>query len=249
MLLEELERLARLEQNFDNTLSKLIASQLNQLPRGWEFLSNVKERLKQIRKELEFDITLTKYADFKAQTREFKKSILVTLRRDIKEEELLTVIIHELGEADYLARRLPIVFNKKEDEVYGRLIELFSHPHARNIAKVYGLDNVEGKFRNIEVLNLIDNHNHNQYKNNVEEIIKICWLLSTYPNLLEKKEQLKGYNENKDIINLIFSITEGTNTFEYPEEVEISMEKVISILRTVNLPEYIVMKKRNEECT
>jgi HPt (histidine-containing phosphotransfer) domain-containing protein len=247
MLLEEFERLARQEQNFDKALSKLIAEQLKQLPRGGEYLSNVEEFLKQIEKELVFDITDTKYADFKAQTREFKKSILVTLKRDIKEEELLTVLIHELGEVDYLARRLPIVSNEKEDEVHGRLIELFSHPHARHIARDYELDEIEGEFRNTEVLKLIEDHNQTDYKNNVEVIIKICWLLSTYPKLLEHREQLNGYIQNKDKINLIHSIIEETDTFGVPEMVELSMEKVISILKSINLPEYIVMKKRNGE--
>ncbi|MFE3575879.1 hypothetical protein [Lysinibacillus sp. NPDC059133] len=152
-----------------------------------------------------------------------------------------------MGEADYLARRLPIVFNEKEDEVHGRLIELFSHLHARHIARNYKLGEIEGKFRNTEVLKLIEKHNQTDYKINAEVIINICWLLSTYPRLLEHREQLNGYIQNKDKINEIQSIIEETDTFGVPEMVELSMEKVISILKNDNLPEYIVVKNRSEK--
>jgi len=179
------------------------------------------------------------------------KKIFITLREDISEDEIQSVLVHELGEADYLARKLPIAFNVREDELHGRIIELFSHPHCRRLAEIFGLEEVEGLYRNNA--NDICIHNHNEkskYDYGWQKLLGVAWYLLTYPDLWEFRKRLATYCEFADTIDEICEIVNNTDTMSNDINlVEESMQRIINVLHSVEnsnykLPDYIIMKSR-----
>jgi hypothetical protein len=168
------------------------------------------------------------------------KKIFITLRGDIEGEEVLSVLIHELGEADYLARKLPIVVNTREDEVMGRLIELFSHPHCRKLSMSFGLSEIEGLFRNNANEICIYNHNNNpeKYDYGWQKLLGVVWYLITYPDLWEIRERLDLYSEYKEVIDDIIEIVSSTNTMGEVKFIEEAMQKVLEILYSIENQEY-----------
>ncbi|AIK39317.1 hypothetical protein BG07_1444 [Bacillus pseudomycoides] len=95
------------------------------------------------------------------------KKDFFTLRDNVLDNGILSVLVHELCKADFLARRLPIAVNKREDEIIGRIIELFSHPHCRKLAESFGLEEIEGLYRKdaieICIRNLVCQHETRQF--------------------------------------------------------------------------------------
>lgn len=168
------------------------------------------------------------------------KKIFITLRGDIEDEEVLSVLIHELGEADYLARRLPIVVNTKEDEVMGRLIELLSHPHCRKLSMSFGLSEIEGLFRNNANEICIYSHNNNpeKYDYGWQKLLGVVWYLITYPDLWELRERLDLYCEYKEVIDEIIEIVSQTDTMGELILIEEAMKKVLEILYSIENQEY-----------
>ncbi|PYF05634.1 hypothetical protein [Ureibacillus chungkukjangi] len=168
------------------------------------------------------------------------KKIFITLRGDIKDEEVQSVLIHELGEADYLARRLPIVVNTREDQVMGRLIELFSHPHCRRLSMSFGLSEIEGLFRNNANEICINNHNNNpeKYDYGWQKLLGVVWYLITYPDLWELRDRLDLYCEYKEVVDEIIEIVSLTDTMGELKLVEEAMQKVLEILYSIENQEY-----------
>lgn len=147
-------------------------------------------------------------------------------------KKLPSIVIHELGEVDYIARKLPYVKDKLEREkfVY-RMTELFTHPHARRLAKKYRLEDIEGAFRK-EQLKKQKTENYLKYKENWQCILMTCWALATFPELKDCRHVLRGYNDNANIIDEITDIVYHTNTFtETQENVQQSFHKVIELLK------------------
>ncbi len=70
-------------------------------------------------------------------------NIFITLREDISDNEILSVLVHEICEVVFLARGLSIALNEREDEI----IELFSHQHFKRLAEILGLEEIDGLYK------------------------------------------------------------------------------------------------------
>jgi hypothetical protein len=177
---------------------------------------------------------------YTAYAKEYEKSIYIPIKSATDLNKVLGIAIHELGESDYLARKLPIVVDARDtDTLYGRIIELFSHPHYRRISKEFGLEDLEGAIRQGELDRWIIKHNHpNTYEYGYEKIISVPHYLCTIPELSVRKEELQLYNEYSDLIEQVVSIAINTNTMGEPLEVEESLEQVLTLLKSIENKEY-----------
>ena len=152
-------------------------------------------------------------------------------------EDLETaVIIYELGEVDYIISKLPTI-NKDE---YGELPEiisnelrvLISHKHINELIQKYNLCNIV--------------HNQLNCKSNVNKIvenlkgwqiiIKICWILLTYPQFNNEIKNLDIKLEENIVndINTILEIINNMNTLDNSDlnikKIENDFNEIINIL-------------------
>lgn len=144
------------------------------------------------------------------------------------------VIIHELGEADYILSNLPTIMVEKYSEMNDTIREdlsvIISHYHINELIKKYGLD----EFINSQLT----------YKRNLKDylsilkpweiIIEVCWALVTYPKFNYEVAEL-GLDLDASIIQAIdkiIKIIKNLDTFETKNIaiVEIEFAKIIGIL-------------------
>lgn len=228
----------------------IIKSFIRENSQGTRLLDDIIRKTEEnLGKTLKFEATATNLVGY---AKEYEKAIYVTVSDCNTLDNVLGILIHELGETDYLARKLPIVgSNIHEDTFYNKIVELFSHPHCRRLASEYSLAEVEGTYRVNAVERCIFNHNNPEnYSTGWEKLIGLAHYLCTYPELHQHRQRLDLYTEFNVVVDNIIHIVEDTNTYGEPEVVECSMNQVIEQLKSIEnesyrLPSYVIMKKRN----
>ncbi len=199
---------------YHEKLKNFVIAQLVDLPSARELLEDVSQAISvSLGKSLMFDTTA-----INSSTKEYKH-IYIELSELILDRDIPSVIIHELGEAHYLSNKMPVVVNTSDDNsVYGRLTELFSHPHCRKVAQEYGLEAVEGTFRsNCPAAQLIQNYQErcetSYYVHKWERLVGLIWYLVTFPELLQLKHEFEEYAGNAGIIERVLEVSQRADTY------------------------------------
>lgn len=167
----------------------------------------------------------------------YKENMLKSLNNGQSYEGLeRAVIIHELGEVDYIISKLPTI-NKDEycdlpDIINNELRVLISHKHVNELIKKYHLCNI--------VYNqLAYKGDVNQIINNLKKwqiIIKICWILLTYPQFNTEIKNLNIKLEDNIVkdINTILEIINNMDTLDNSDsnikKIENDFNEIINIL-------------------
>ena len=146
-------------------------------------------------------------------------------------QKLKAVLIHELGEADYILSKMPMI--EKIDEppdIISNLKEIFTHNHIKCLLKKYDV------LYKLTYSNLVCEYRVNEEITNWKKIIRTCWLLTTYPAL--EKSQINYINEIDESvdndIDYIMEIVNNIDTLNQSEDnivsIKNNMEKIVKIL-------------------
>lgn len=222
----------------ENAASDSIRTEfINQTPEAIELLKEVNDSIFKYGKELKFEISSSDDVTYTAFTQEFKKDITIKLKSTIETSKIKSIFIHELGEADYIARSMPNVHDERDrsKNIQGRIIELFSHPHVLRIAGVYNVENIELEMcskigSTFKTKDYIKEYYYKWYIT-----LMIAWALISFPDLRYEKENIIGYREYRSHIDRIVSICISSDTMGDKKEVESAMLEVINILSALGL--------------
>lgn len=178
-------------------------------------------------------------SDFLGQTICEDKYINIDLKVDKIREKLeegqdynvkeKAVLIHELGEADYILSGLPTI--RSNDSIYRDLQTILSHKHISSILKNYN------SLYDFVYSNLVCKTKVSGKKDGFEKIVDTCWLLTTYPNL--KEDDIVYKHDKKEIedyaINTIMKIIDNIDTLDQStnniEAIKDNIEEIIEILK------------------
>lgn len=175
--------------------------------------------------------------NYTAQTLECANNIIIEFHHEKSNMRIKDVFIHELGEADYIARNLPDIEDLSvRDKIKNRILELFSHKHVHDLLNMYKLkqEDIKQDFKeNIFIKDFVKG------KERWETVLSICWVLVSFPTLQGEKKDLKGYIENSRTIEAILDIIKSTNTLvknnDEIKRVEVNINKVLDILKSIGL--------------
>lgn len=148
--------------------------------------------------------------------------------QDYNEKEK-AVLIHELGEVDYILSGLPTI--SSDDYIYRDLQTILSHKHISVILKHYN------SLYDFVYSNLVCKTSCNEKKDSFEKIVDTCYLLTTYPNL--KKDDIVYTYDKIEIedsaINNIMQIINDVNTLDQSinniETIKGNIKEIIEILK------------------
>ncbi|QMV42681.1 hypothetical protein [Cohnella cholangitidis] len=223
----------------------VLACFLQHAPEAESLHDEVSQNVTRYGKVLHFDVSTTNDVNYTAFTNEYNKDITIKIKPSVQPDEMNSIFIHELGEADYIARGLPDIIDHRDREIVrGRLIELFSHPHALSLTKIHQLDPIELAMRTSRATTWITHGYVKEYHYKWFIVLMLSWAIVSFPSLLPIREELDGYLEHKEFVDQIVSICNATNTMGTKHEVEIAMQEVIRILESLGM-EGIEMKKNS----
>ena len=122
-----------------------------------------------------------------------RNTIQISLKEEYDSEaKLKSVIVHELGEAEYILRNYPICRSEFVDEA-PRFTELLSHYYIEHTLKKKNLYHLEAVFKDDQVKDC---------RNEWKVILKAVWILISF-NHFVVKDKIPGYAEFSDIIDEI----------------------------------------------
>ncbi|MGU8577019.1 hypothetical protein ACV3RL_09880 [Clostridium perfringens] len=198
-------------------MDKYISDILNENKKIKKLYEEVEKKLKKQGKKINiyfFDSKL------KGETEENILLVDIFLSKEIRKDraELIAIFIHELGEADYIANKLPKVFYKHDSEKE-EFTELLSHSHINKIVKKYDLT---------EEMSPISRPNSilKKRKYKIENFINLIYRKITY-NLDDKYmiENIDFYSDYKECVNEVVKDIESLNTVDIKEVDVLSIEK------------------------
>ncbi|WP_239616363.1 hypothetical protein [Cohnella mopanensis] len=222
----------------------VLACFLQHAPEARELYEDVSRNVIQYGKILNWEVSLTNDVKYTAFTSEYIKDVTIKVKPNVNLAEMNSIVIHELGEADYIARGLPdIIDHWDRENIGGRLIELFSHPHVLSLTKAYRLDPIEQAMRISRATTWITHGYVNEYRYKWSIVLMLSWAIVSFPSLLPIREELDGYPQNKEYVDRIVSICQAADTMGSKHEVEIAMQEVIRILESLGM-KGIEMKSR-----
>ncbi|WP_337032245.1 hypothetical protein [Paenibacillus illinoisensis] len=230
----------------DNAASDSIRNEfIKQTPEAIDLLEEVNDSIVQYGKELKFEISSTNYVTYTAFTQEYKKDITIHLKSTIDTSKIKSIFIHELGEANYIARSMPSIHDDRDRSIniQGRIIELFSHPHALRIARIYNVENIELEMRSKIGSTYKTKDYIKEYHYAWHITLMIAWALISFPDLRYEKDIIIGYQEHRSHIDRIVSICISSDTMGEKKIVESAMLEIINILSALGLRD-ISMKTR-----
>ncbi|EOU1912317.1 hypothetical protein GZ981_002218 [Clostridium perfringens] len=208
-------------------MNKYISDILDENKKIKELYEEIEKKLKKQGKKIKiyFDDT-----DIKGETQEKIVLIEIFLSNKLKKDrkELIAILIHELGEADYIANKLPKIFNRNNFEGEGNT-EILSHSHINKIVKKYDL---------IEEMSPISKPKKilEKSKDKIENIINLIHQKITY-NLNDKfmLEDIEFYSEYKKYVDKLVKDIESLNTVDIEETEVLNIEKKCSkIVENIN---------------
>ncbi len=158
------------------------------------------------------------------QTRGDKLSVEIKLKTPIDRDKLEYVLVHELGEADYLAEGFPEAYNDDSADGINEITMLFSHLHARKLAREHGLSDTPPR----ECPAGKDYPYLSRYSPKWRLVLHLAWIIISYPQCQGVKDQLEGYAANAAIIDQI--VGEAEQCSFTPDDVQETMGRIINFL-------------------
>ncbi|NFS28122.1 hypothetical protein FDF12_06615 [Clostridium botulinum] len=223
----------------------IVRALLKEVPEASNLLKNVNDKIIKNGKNLMIKI---KYCstNYVAQTMEGVNNIYIDLHFEKIRGRIKDVFVHELGEADYIARNLPdIVDLKKRDCLKSRILELFTHKHIFDLLKSYNLKEKDVIKDYEEYITKKDFVKPEEWNT----VLGICWELISFPVFEGKKQSINGYRENITYIEKILDIIKNTNTLvnnnNEIRNVETSINKVLKILESLGLDNVNIKSRIN----
>jgi hypothetical protein len=186
-----------------------------------DYIELVKEKTKSINKELIFEFVSS---TVQAQTINMEQCILISISDNILKEKICEVFLHELGEAEYIANRFAVLMDeRKRDEIKFRMIEILTHRFIHQRMKELGFEKYLTKFS--EKWSKV---NYTNYSEPWVTVMMIIWSLGTYPNLMQLKNSINGYEKYHDIIQKMLTELNDVQLFESQQS---TFEKCTKILK------------------
>lgn len=238
-LVEIEEKICRTVQRYNRKeVSNAFFTELLQIfPETKDLYESVAYKASLISKFIGFSTIKKESAEFTAYTKNFDKEIEICVTSPITIEKGSSIIVHELGEADYGASQYPYLFDPPIGEMY-RIVEIFSHPHIRQLSAKYKLEQIEGRFREELAESYINFNYVEEYVKEWKITLMISWAMITFPEIEARKESIKGYFERKESIEKIIKIRKSVNTLvNNMDEVRVVFEEVIKALMEIGMPD------------
>lgn len=190
---------------------------------------NVEKKLKIQDKHIKFIIE--NMNDNLGVTNDGISEVLIILDEKLKENnnKLIAVLLHELGEADYISNKLPCIENNNHEEMLQMLTECFSHYHINKIINKYELKELMKPICecNREIKN---------YDSKIKNIVNLLHIKITYgldDNYMNK--YINFYDEYEECINNIILEMDKVSTIDCTEKdvrkIETKYNEVIRMIR------------------
>lgn len=190
---------------------------------------SINKKLQSQDKKLKFIIEVRGNGEL-GKTYNYINEVIISMDLKLKEnkEKFIAVFIHELGEADYIANELPVIY-KLNGEFYGDFTECITHSHINKIVEKYNLNDY--------ILPIMCNSNNlNDTNSEFVNIINLLHHKITY-NLNDEAMYNKAdfYLLYKNIINKSINIIENINTIDVKKEDVIKAEnKCLKLIKEIN---------------
>lgn len=214
---------------------------INNNPKIKKLYDDVKQKIELQGKKLYIMFnTSSSRKEFLGQAEEAGEQIVISIDTSLidNKEKLIAVLIHELGEADYIACKLPKVTSQNEnfkcEESVKQIREILSHNHIRRIINKYKL--------NDEIQNLGIVLRHAKLKDNSYKAIRTIHDIMTYFWC----ENIQCESEIKPHVQKIKQILDDADTLNNDiNMIEERYKKVIDIiLKELNYPIELIFIKR-----
>lgn len=202
-----------------------------------ELFDAVMVRATSIRKPIEFNLGDVNPSYIGMTDSSYRDRIKISINSNLSREKMRCVLVHELGEADYIAQQFPDVQDSKNllsDTKY--IMELFSHRHARNLAEVYHLSDLSESHYNG------DKDFAGLFIDPWHITLMLAWVLVTFPSEASRINEYTGYNDYREYVDRIVSIVMEAEL--EPQAVEQAMAEVISILEGLCMHTVTVSSRR-----
>ncbi|EAR68589.1 hypothetical protein B14911_03364 [Bacillus sp. NRRL B-14911] len=235
--IEDSCRTQKESEKFTNVNDCLISELIKLVPESKELFNAVICKALKCNKILKIRIAKKADSSFEAYTKSYKNEITICLTSPIELEKLSSILVHELGEADYVTSQFPFLDDPEIQEMY-KIVEIFSHPHIRQLATYHKLESIEGLYRERLTEFFLHNDYIKEYLKPWKIILMICWAIQTFPVIKEYKENLKGYQDYKNSVERILVIRDSLNTnFCTKEEVRFAFEEIVEHLESLGMPD------------
>lgn len=182
--------------------------------------------------------------------------VMIILKEELKnnKDKLIAVFVHELGEADYISNKLPVIYDTNIDSL-SALTLCITHNHINRIIENYKLNN------EIRAISLPESESKPQkVGNKFFNIIHLIYYMITY-NLDNEymTRNLNWYFQYENSVNKIISDIRKVNTVDCEEEdvkkIEKQYEEIINYIKEIsdydkiklksNLTNTVIFKENN----
>ncbi|HII4452636.1 TPA: hypothetical protein ACY4RU_001539 [Clostridium perfringens] len=200
-------------------MNKIIERILDENKKIKLLYKNINEKLESQGKKLNIILESIDNGDF-GKTYNTITEVLIIIDLSLKDnkEKLKAVFIHELGEADYIANKLPVIY--LNEKFFDCFTECITHSHINKIIKKYNLeDEVKENLKPYMILNQYD------------DIIKLLHYKITYSlNDTCMESKFNSYSKYKELINEIIIDIEKFDTININDKKVLDIEKRCSDL-------------------
>ncbi|MHC1683156.1 MAG: hypothetical protein AB6733_09445 [Clostridiaceae bacterium] len=177
-----------------------------------EYLSLVREKVLNFGKELIFVFS---FSTIKAETVNLSKRIEIRISTEVNLNQLPEIFLHELGEAEYISSKFPVIMDTMErEDIKWRIIELFTHKFIHNRLQGLGFNNYI-TFSSESWLK----RNYLSCDEVWKSVLMITWALISYPDLLNLKRSLIGYEKYYTQIDEIICELSDKELFATPNSI------------------------------
>lgn len=197
------------------------------------YLSLVRDKVRSIGKDLVF---VFDFSSIKAQTVNLVNKIEIRISTEINQNELQEVFLHELGEAEYIASKFPVIIDTMErEDIKWRMIEIFTHGFIHHRLQELGFNNYLTVYSQLWL-----ERNYLNFNDKWKSVLMIIWALTSYPDLLNLKMSLIGYEKYNTYINRIINELNDKELFISPDTVLEACKTVKSIFDELGAEGFIV---------